>query len=316
MFLTARLSARSKKTALSCCAILVVGGALASNSMFAQQDTPKETNAAVTEAPKGKAFHSPEAAAAALYGVCRRNDEADLLVILGPGAKDLVNWSNDPQEREERRAEFADKYRQMHRLVKEPDGTVALYVGAENWPLPIPIVEYNGKWFFDTDLGKQEVLYRRIGRNETGALAVCTALVDAEKDYYNDAHQYTANFISSNGSHNGLYWQATSTAQKSPIGPYLAHAGVNGASTSDREPYHGYYYKILIAPGTSSAQSGANAGQFSVVAYPAEYRSSGVKTFIMDENGSAYEKDLGSNTTELAAQIASYPPDNSWEKVE
>jgi hypothetical protein len=293
---------------LRCSFLCGVAIALISLPAFAQQK-PTATTSLVAQQPKGKAFRTPAAAAAALYGAARRNDETELLAIFGPDGNDLVEWSNDPKLREEQRGEFADKYDQMHRLVKEPDDTVALYVGAENWPMPVPIVEYKGKWYFDPHFGRQEILFRRVGRNEMEALQVCRALLDAEKEYYSQAHSYTANFISSGDSHDGLYWATSDSAQKSPIGPFLAHAGMAGPDTNGLEPYHGYYYRILLS------QSAANAG-FAVLAFPAEYRSSGVMTFIVEENGNASEKDLGPNTAEQAKELASATPDSSWNKVE
>ncbi len=289
---------------------VLCGLAIALASLPAQaQQKPAATNSLVTEQPKGKAFRTPADASAALYAAARRNDEMELMAIFGPDGKDLVEWSNDPKLREAQRGEFADKYDQMHRLVKEPDDTVALYVGAENWPMPVPIVEYKGKWYFDPHFGKQEILYRRVGRNEMEALQVCRALLDAEKEYYSEAHSYTANFMSSSASHDGLYWPASDSAQKSPIGPFLAHAGVTGPNSSGLEPYHGYYYRILLS------QNAANGG-FAVLAFPAEYRSSGVMTFVVEQNGSASEKDLGPNTADQAKQLTSATADSSWKKVE
>lgn len=285
--------------------------------------TPSQAFSPAQEKRKAKSFASPEDAAGALCAAARKNDDAELLVILGPDGKDLVTWSTDAKERERERAQFAQKYDQMHRLVKEPDNTVTLYVGAENWPLPIPIVEYNGEWYFDAALGKQEILYRRIGRNEVEALEVCHALIDAEKEYFASAHAYTAKFVSTDDSHDGLYWKSTNAAQSSPIGPYLAYAGVSGPSAENRQPYHGYYYRILL-PGTvapdgdakkSAEDTKGNSG-FVIVAFPAEYRSCGVMTFLMDENGNAYEKDLGPTTSTLVRQITSFQPDNTWQKVE
>jgi hypothetical protein len=301
-----QLRIRQTACLVVCCLAIL----LACLPAVGQQSSTAETSSAA-EQQKGKAFRSPEDAAAALYAAARRDDEAELMVIFGPGCEDIVRWGNDPKFREKQRTEFADKYDQMHRLVKEPDDTVALYVGAENWPLPIPIVEYNGKWYFDTEAGRQELLYRRIGRNEMRALQVSNALVDAEKEYYSEAHNYTTLFVSSSDSHNGLYWPTSGSEQKSPIGPYLAHAGLNGSSTGGLEPYHGYYYRILLTQSTAGNGSG-----FAVLAFPAEYRSSGVKTFFVDGNGNAYEKDLGPNTAEAAKQISSAAADSTWYKVE
>jgi hypothetical protein len=291
-------------------AICAAGIALATLTANAQQTaTAKNSSSPVAEQPRGKAFRTPTAAASALYAAARRDDENDLLVILGPGAKDLVGWTDDPNERREQRKIFADQYDQMHRLVKEPDNTVALYVGSENWPVPLPIVDYQGKWYFDTSLGRQEVLYRRIGRNEMQALEVCHALIDAEKEYYSGEHKYTANFVSNGGAHDGLYWKASAQGEKSPIGPYLAHAGIGESNYPSNEPYYGYYYRILMKT------SGEGEG-FAVLAFPAEYRSSGVMTFFVEQDGIAYEKDLGPKTDGAAKQMTASTPDNTWEKVD
>jgi Protein of unknown function (DUF2950) len=283
--------------------------AFTSQMTLAQQNPPSKNPSPVTEQPEGKAFRTPAAAAAALYAAARRDDENELLVIFGPQAKDLVIWTADPNERAEQRKMFADKYDQMHRLVKEPDNTVALYVGAENWPTPIPIVEYKGKWYFDADLGQQEVLYRRIGRNEMEALQVCNALIDAEKDYYAATEKYTSKFVSDDDSHDGLYWKASADGEKSPIGSYLAHAGVQ-ENTARSEPYHGYYYRIVLTPNSSESAKSS----FAVLAFPAEYRSSGVKTFFVEQDGTEYEKDLGPKTDEVAKQLSA--SDSTWSKVE
>jgi len=285
--------------------------ALTSLAVVARQNPPAKTLSVVTEQPKGEAFRTPEGAAAALYTAARRNDENELLTILGPSAKNLVNWTDDPNQRAEQRKAFVEKYEQLHRLVKEPDETVALYVGAENWPVPIPIVQYEGKWYFDADLGGQEVLFRRIGRNEMEALQVCEALVDAEKEYYAGEHKYTAIFISDGESHSGLYWKASANGKNSPIGPYLAHAGMD-SNHGTSEPYYGYYYRILLKPNSSAR----GEGSFAVLAFPAEYRSSGVKTLFVEQDGVAYEKDLGSNTAEQAKQMGAAKPDSSWSEVE
>jgi Protein of unknown function (DUF2950) len=269
------------------------------------QQAMKTGNAVPATQPKGKSFAKPADAAAALYAAAKRNDEAELLLILGPDAKEIVEWSNDANERREERAEFVRSFDQMHRLMKEPDSTVALYVGADNWPLPIPIVEYKGAWYFDADLGQQEIRYRRIGRNETEALEVCRALVDAEKEYHANAHTYTAKFVSTSGSRDGLYWKSTEDGSRSPIGPYLAHAGV-GTDGGNSEPFHGYYYRVLLQ----------GSDGFAVEAYPAMYRSSGVMTFLMNSDGTAYEDDLGEQTATAAKQISSAQPDSSWKKVE
>jgi hypothetical protein len=303
-----------RREALAFVVFSVIAVTLACLPVSAQHTTMKQSEA--SEPPQGKSFASPEAAAAALYAAARKNDEDELLVILGPDAKDIVRWNNDPAVRKARREQFVQKYDQMHRLVKEPDDTVALYVGSENWPVPIPLVEYKGAWYFDAELGKQEILYRRIGRNEVEALEVCHVLVDAEKEYFSSAHEYTAKFVSTKGTHDGLYWNDSA---KSPIGVYLAHASVDESGGENGEPFYGYYYRIVAFQGPSAAggaEHGKMSGGFAIVAFPAEYRSSGVMTFLINQNGDAYEKDLGPTTDRLARQISAFNPDSTWKKVE
>jgi hypothetical protein len=267
----------------------------------------------VSEKPKGKPFRSPQAAAAAFRNAARHDNTEELLAILGPDGKDLIHWSDErTDEADDQRMWFVAKYDQMHRLVREPDHTVALYVGAENWPVPIPIVEYKGLWYFGTDLGKQEVLYRRVGRNEIEALDVCRALVDAEKEYSGIAHTFTAKFESTPGAHDGLHWKGQDANGRSPVGPLLAAAGVtDAASVEQGQPFHGYFYRILL-----ESSGGNGAGRFVVLAFPAAYRSSGVMTFLMNENGMASEKDLGPGTSQAALQLNSGKPDDTWKKVE
>jgi len=283
-----------------------------------QTPAPAKSQDAVSEKPNAKGFVSPEAAVAALCNALRKNDSSDLIVVLGPDSRDLVHWTDDDNDgMEEQRMTFVHNFDLMHRLVKEPDNTVALYVGPENWPLPIPIVQYQGAWYFDAGLGKQEVLYRRVGRNEMAALDISRVLIDAEKEYYDAAHRFTDKFESSADAHDGLHWKSSDSNTRSPIGPYLAQAGVTD-SIQNRRPFHGYFYRILlqapVAPDSDATRSTAN--HFAIVAFPAEYRSSGVMTFILQENGQAFEKDLGPTTASSAIQTTTAHPDNSWTKVD
>jgi hypothetical protein len=270
-----------------------------------------------------KTFSSPKDAASALVTAARNNDENELLLILGPDAAEIVRWTDNPEDRKAEREQFARKYDQMHRLVKEPDGETTLYVGAENWPLPIPLVQVNGLWFFETSLGKQEILYRRIGENEINTIDVLRAIVDAEKEYYSrsaggeNAHAYAAHFNSSNRAHDGLYW--ASANNDSPAGPYLARASYN---RPDRQPLHGYFFRILTAQGAkapggskSYLANGKMTAGFAVVAFPAQYRVSGVKTFVVNQDGAVYERDLGPMTTDEAAALKDYNPDSTWRKA-
>jgi hypothetical protein len=270
-----------------------------------------------------KTFSSPEDASSALVAAMQSNDEKVLLDILGPDGKQIVS-SGDDTEDAESRANFVQRYQQMHRLVKEPDGTTVLYIGAENWPTPIPLVNNSSSWYFDTEAGKQEILYRRIGRNEISTISVCQELVAAQKEYYSAQHnEYAQNIFSDEGQHNGLYWKAAGESP-SPIGPLVASAFVTGKSQGGAPtPYRGYYYRMLTRQGKDGPGGAksyiANAKMtegFAFVAYPAEYRSSGVMTFIVNEDGVVYQKDLGKKTDILAKTMKEYNPNSSWQKAE
>jgi hypothetical protein len=273
-----------------------------------------------------KTFSSPEGASSALLAAAASNDEKVLLDILGPDGKDIVS-SGDDAEDAQSRADFVQRYQQMHRLAKEPDGNTILYIGAENWPTPIPLVNNGSAWYFDTEAGKKEILFRRIGRNEISTIDVCQELVAAQKEYYAAQHSEYANKIfSDEGQHNGLYWKAAEGESLSPIGPLVASAfakdsakGPEGAPT----PYRGYYYRLLtrqgkLGPGGAKSYivNGNMTEGFAFVAYPAEYQSSGVMTFIVNEEGVVYQKDLGKNTDALAIAMKEYKPNSSWQKAE
>ena len=273
-----------------------------------------------------KTFSSPEDASAALFTAAQSNDEKAMLDILGPSAKEIVS-SGDDAEDAQNRTNFAQKYQEMHRLTKEPDVTTTLYIGAENWPTPIPLVNKGGSWYFDTAAGKKEILYRRVGQNEMSTIRVCQEFVAAEKEYYSTQHnEYAQKIFSDEGQHNGLYWKAADGEPQSPIGPLVASAVAKGYSRSQNgepTPYLGYYYHILTAQG-KNAEGGAKSyvadgkmtGGFALVAYPAEYRSSGVMTFVVDQDGVVYQKDLGKKTAAIAEAMKEYNPDSRWQKAE
>ena len=210
--------------------------------------------------------------------------------------------------------------------MKEPDGTVTLYVGARNWPVPIPIVNKGDVWYFDTQAGLQEILFRRIGRNEVSAVQVCRELASAEEEFFQQRHEYAQKIFSDKGQQNGLYWQVAESQPESPIGPLVAQAVTEGYSKGARGvpvPYRGYYFHILTSQG-KDAPGGAKSyiaggkmnGGFAFVAYPAEYRSSGVKTFIVRTGGVLFEKDLGKNTKAIATSMTRFDPDSTWRKTE
>ncbi len=273
-----------------------------------------------------KTFSSPEDASNALVTAAQSSDEKEMLDILGPEASRIVS-SGDETEDANNRANFVQKYQEMHRLVKEPDGTTTLYIGAENWPTPIPLVEKGSSWYFDTEAGKKEILYRRIGQNELSTIRVCQELVAAEKEYYStQRNEYAQKFFSDEGQHNGLYWKAAAGEPQSPIGPLVASAVAEGyvkSQSGTPNPYRGYYYHILIGQGKNAPGGAKNyivngkmIEGFAFVAYPAEYRSSGVMTFIVAEDGVVYQKDLGKMTDVLVKAMKEYNPNSSWQKTE
>jgi hypothetical protein len=223
---------------------------------------------------------------------------------------------------------FIKRYDQMHRVVIEPDQTATLYIGAENWPMPISLVKNNsGAWYFDTENGKKEILYRRVGTNENDAIDTLHALVGAQREYATEPRDgdptkhYAAKFLSDEGKHNGLYWKASESELDSPIGPLIAEAAEQGynAKQGQPTPFHGYYYRILTKQG-AAAKGGARdylvndklTKGFAFVAYPAQYRNSGVMTFIVNQDGIVYEKDLGPDTSTLASAMTEYNPDSTW----
>src|SRR5229473_1562289 len=272
-----------------------------------------------------KTFSSPENASNALVTAAQSNDEEAMLDILGPDGKQIVS-SGDETEDAQSRANFVQKYQEMHRLVKEPDGTTILYIGAKNWPTPIPLMNKGSFWYFDTEAGKKEILYRRIGRNELSAIRVCQELVAGQKEYYAEHKEYAQKIFSDEGQHNGLYWKPAAGESQSPIGPLVASAVAEGYAKTLKgapTPYRGYYFHILTRQGKNGSGGtksfivdGKMTEGFAFVAYPAEYRSSGVMTFLINEDGVVYQKDLGRKTDALAKAMKEYNPNSSWQKAE
>src|SRR5271169_183302 len=273
-----------------------------------------------------RTFGSAEAASHALVMALQTNDEKALIEILGHDGKQIIS-SGDEAEDAETRANFVRRFQQMHRLVDEPNATTTLYIGAENWPTPIPLVKTGNAWYFDTDAGKQEILFRRIGENEMSTIRVCEELAAAEKEYHSTQHsEYTYKIYSDEGQHNGLYWKTGEGEPPSPIGPLLASAVVDGEGKGRdgaQAPFRGYFFHILTRQGKNSPggakdyiSDGKMNGGFAFVAYPAEYGSSGVMTFIVNENGEVFQRDLGKKTEVLAKSMKEYNLDSKWQKAE
>jgi len=274
-----------------------------------------------------KTFASPGAAALALYDAAKANDQQALTAIFGSNSGDILH-TGDSVVDNNMRTDFIKRYDQMHRVVLEPNGEATLYIGSENWPLPIPIVKNNGgAWYFNTEEGAKEILYRRVGRNENDAIEILHTLVEAQHDYANETHDgdkdkhYALKFISDDGKQNGLYWKTGDNDAPSPIGPLLVSAAGEGYTVQQGKPtpYHGYYYRILTKQGAAAkggtkeyVVNGKLTRGFAFVAYPSDYRNSGVVTFIVNQDGTVYEKDLGSDTDKIASSMTEYNPDKTW----
>jgi hypothetical protein len=279
----------------------------------------------VCSATEQKTFATPAEAVKALMTAVESGDPDALFAIFGDDGKDLVSSGDAVQDKAVREG-FVKAYRAKHSIVTVDEKTRLLQVGMKDWQMPIPIVQEGSKWRFDTAAGKQELIYRRIGDNELGAIAACRGFIAAQSDYAAVGHDglpagiYAQKLKSEPGKQNGLYWEVEEGQPQSPAGAFLAKAGDEGYQKGD--PYHGYYYRILKAQG-AAAPGGARSylvdgqlkGSVALVAYPAQYKSSGVMTFIINQDGIVYQKDLGENTSDLAKAMTEYNPDGSWKKV-
>lgn len=284
------------------------------------------------EAPEvvQKHYPSPEAAVDALVAAAKASDVKALTEVLGPDASDVVD-SGDPVADENARKHFLESYEKKHALDSSREGEVVLTTGDDAWPFPIPLVKGEGGWSFDTAAGEQEILDRRIGKNELSAIQVCRAYVDAQREYYatnpekSDLPHYAQKVASSPGQRDGLYWDTKEGEAESPIGPLMASArseGYEGAGKGRGEPYHGYYYRVLTSQGTHASGGaydymvrGKLFGGFGLLAYPAEYGNSGVMTFVVNHDGVVFQKDLGPDTKQKAEAIKSFDPDSTWTKI-
>ena len=276
-----------------------------------------------------KMFATPEEAAEALISAAERYDVPALTEILGPDGADLVVTTDSVQDRNQFVA-FAAEARKQTKVVREPeDPKVAiLSVGDGDWPVPIPVVEEAGKWRFDSRAGREEILRRRIGRNELDAIQACRAYVEAQVEYASQKHdgsmvnQYAQHIIATPGKQDGLAWQAPDGSWVGPVGEEIARVIAEGYTTR-YEPFHGYYFKVLKGQGPAAplgeidfVVKGAMIGGFALVAAPADYLVTGVKTFIVSHSGIVYEKDLGSETLDAFRAMELYNPDSTWTPVE
>ena len=275
-------------------------------------------------------FPTPDAGVQALVDALTHNDHADILAILGPQGQALIS-SGDPIADRHSRDAFVNAYRETHQLTFEGETQARLTIGADEWPLPIPLTKTRSLWRFDTPRGEAEILARRIGRNELSAVQVCLAIIDAQHDYIalhqhrDGVIEYAPRFVSTPGHHDGLYWPTTEEEPLSPLGPLLATAAREGYPASPAQtlaPYHGYFYRILTKQGSDAPGdardylvNGHMIGGFAVIAYPARYGVSGVMSFIVNQDGLLFEKDLGKKTNAIASAMTTFNPDSSWKPV-
>ena len=306
------------RVSLIACAILVI------SSGFTSQAASEPKRDAASKV-KQKSFNSAKEAADAFIQAAEGFDVAVLKEILGPESDDIVS-SQDPVGDKNRATAFAAKAKEKTSIETDPKNAdrATLTVGNDNFPLPIPLVRHNGKWMFDTKAGRQEILNRRIGSNELDAIAICRGFVDAQEEYAQEKHdgskvnEYAQRIISTPGKHNGLAWQNADGSWGGPVGEKVARALEQGYSKKD-EPFHGYYFKVLKGQGPHAplgqmdfVVNGTMIGGFALLAAPAQYRVTGVKSFLVGPSGVVYEKDLGSDSSKAFESMDRYNPDKSW----
>jgi DUF2950 family protein len=266
-------------------------------------------------------FASPEAAVRALEAATRGSGPERLAAILGPASEQIVS-SGDPVDDAAARKRFATAAAERTRIERTSDRMAVLHVGRDDWPFPIPLVREADGWRFDTAAGKEELLNRRIGRNELTTISVCRAYVEAQNEFARRFHAYAQSLRSTPGKHDGLYWEA-SDGDVSPLGPFIAAATAEGYRVREASegpaPYHGYFFRILTAQGPHApggardyVKDGKMTGGFALLAWPADHGSTGVMTFIVGEQDVVFQKDLGEKTSEAAKAITAYDPDESW----
>jgi hypothetical protein len=275
-----------------------------------------------------KSFSCPEEAVKSLVNAVRTNDLEEMMEILGPGSRELIYSGDEVADRTERE-KFLNSYDQMNTLQQESADKIILVTGTDKWPLPIPIVKKDATWVFDIQKGKQEIMNRRIGRNELHIMDVLHAYVDAQHEYAtkdctgSGKVEFAQRLISTEGKRDGLYWEAKEGEEESPLGPLVAQAAKEGYAKADLSPFHGYYFKILKGQGKHADGGAYNyivRGKmilgFALVAYPAEYSNSGVMTFIVNQEGIIYQKNLGKDTKHKAETMKIFDPDKNWTRVE
>ncbi len=285
---------------------------------------------ACAQAPtQQRAFASPDEALETLVEALETGDMQSLLATLGPESKDILS-SGDRVSDKADRDRFLEAYQERADLVPSGPDRVEIILGDDNWPFSIPLVKRGDGWFFDTGAGKEEIVNRRIGRNELYTIEVCQAYVEAQREYASADReqdgiiQYAQKIISDPGRRNGLYWEVAEGELPSPLGPLMAQAAAEGYRKGNQPvPFHGYYYRILKGQGPKAAGGaygyvihGHMVAGFALVAWPADYGGSGVVTFVVNQNGIVYQKDLGPKTADLAQTMTRYDPDRTWSRAQ
>jgi hypothetical protein len=301
------------RAALACVIAAVAGAALA------------DTGSAQRHPSAQRTFATPEEASQALVAAVRSADVRTVARVLGPGSSRLIR-SGDPVADRDARQRFVAAVDQRSKIEHEGESKATLLIGANDWPFPFPIVKRDGGWRFDVKSGADEVLNRRIGRNELAAIQVCLAYVDAQREYAMQSgdghglHPYATRLVSTPGKKDGLYWRTAEGEPPSPLGPLASKAKAEGYAA---QPYHGYYYRVLERQGRSATGGaydyvvhGKMIGGFALVAYPARWGASGVMTLIVNHEGIVYQKNLGRRTAAIAASMTSFDPDSSWSKLQ
>jgi hypothetical protein len=272
-------------------------------------------------------FKTADEAAEALVAAARTGDRKAVTDVLGPGSAEIVS-SGDPVQDENMRKLFIAAYEAKHSVKTDGDKPATLLIGNDDFPFAIPLVQKGGSWSFDTEAGREEVLARRIGRNELAAIQVCLAFFDAQNDYADMMPKidgmavYAQKVVSSPGKKDGLYWPSAAGETPSPIGEVVAEAAKRGYRAGSGEPFHGYFYKILKRQGPKApggeleyVVDGKMIGGFALVAWPAEYGNSGLTTFLVSHDGIVYQKDLGEGTQRIASRMTTFNPDHTWRRV-
>jgi len=278
--------------------------------------------------PAEQTFSTPDDAVVALVDAVKANDSAKIDAILGPDARSAIASGDDVADRNGRDLFIAAYFQQAS--LSGDDTTKTLYVGSEEWPFPIPVANSKAGWHFDTAAGIDELRFRRIGRNELATIDVCLSYHDAQKEYAEKSHDgnpagtYAQKFASTPGKQDGLYWEVKEGEEPSPLGELAAEAAGEGYTRSAGEPtpFHGYYFRILTAQGANAPggarnyiENGLMRSGFALIAFPAEYDKAGVMTFVVNQDGVVYQKDLGPDTAKIAAEIQQFDPASGWEKA-